>query len=137
MHWYCRFFLGRRCDDDARQISRWAKCAGSAGRWKRNLIAKCVRAGKAHDDWSVSPVVRQTLAHWAYELTEADYEEYAEQVRGGKATSFVPQYTMAHVVENDGGGDGSGDGSDAIADAKKRAEQSSSRDERRKKRSRS
>jgi hypothetical protein len=97
---YCRFFLGRRCNDDARQVSRWTKCAGEAGRWKRNLIAKCVRAGKSYDDFSVSPVVRQTLMHWAYELTEKDYDEYAAQVRQGKATSFIPQYSMQHVVEN-------------------------------------
>ena len=30
-------------------------------------------ARAAPDDESVSPVVRQTLLHWAYELTEADF----------------------------------------------------------------
>ena len=26
--WYCRFYQGRRSDDDERQVSRWKKCAG-------------------------------------------------------------------------------------------------------------
>jgi hypothetical protein len=85
-HWYCRFFRGRRCTDDGRQISRWKSCAGEAGRWKRNLIAKCLRAGKRFDDHSVSPVVRQTLAHWGYALTQQDFTDYAQQLRRGKAT---------------------------------------------------
>lgn len=61
-HWYCRFFLGRRVADDKRQISRWTKCAGETGRWRRNLIAKCVRAERPYDDVRVSPVVR--LVGW-------------------------------------------------------------------------
>ena len=35
---------------------------------------KVVRANKHWNDASVSPVVRQTLLHWAYELTEADFD---------------------------------------------------------------
>ena len=31
-HWYCRFYLGRRSEDDARQISRWVGIAGPKGR---------------------------------------------------------------------------------------------------------
>jgi len=61
---YCKFFQGRRTPDDDRQVSRWNACAGTSGRWKSNLIAKCVAAGKRFDDASVSPVVRQTLQHW-------------------------------------------------------------------------
>lgn len=30
--WYCRFYQGRRCSDDARQISRWCKSAGPKGK---------------------------------------------------------------------------------------------------------
>jgi hypothetical protein len=33
--WYCRFWLGRRCEDDDRQVSRWQKCVGQTGRWRR------------------------------------------------------------------------------------------------------
>ena len=32
--WYCRFWMGRRTDDDARQVSRWVGVAGKKGRWK-------------------------------------------------------------------------------------------------------
>lgn len=74
-HWYCRFYLGRRSWDDDRQISRWVGVAGPKGRWKSNLIAKCVAAGRPHDDASISPVVRQTLLHWAYELNKEDHGE--------------------------------------------------------------
>ncbi len=70
-------------------MSRWNACAGSSGRWKSNLIAKCVAAGKRFDDASVSPVVRQTLQHWGYRLTEADHDVYAAKVRKGKSTSFI------------------------------------------------
>jgi len=43
--WYCRFFMGRRCDDDERQISRWRKCVGETGRWRRMLLKKYVSMG--------------------------------------------------------------------------------------------
>ena len=62
--WYCRFFVGRRSPDDARQIGRWLKCCGPTGRWKGNLCGKVVIARKAFDDPTVAPVVRQTLLHW-------------------------------------------------------------------------
>jgi len=38
--WYYRFYLGRRCDDDARQVQRWAGVAGNSGRFKRMLLGK-------------------------------------------------------------------------------------------------
>jgi hypothetical protein len=31
---------------------------------------KIGRAGKRYDDFSISPVIRQTLQHWGYTLTE-------------------------------------------------------------------
>ncbi|KAI7813582.1 uncharacterized protein zgc:113208 [Triplophysa rosa] len=79
--WYCRFYQGRRTQDDERQISRWAKCAGVKGRWRNNLITKVVRSGCAYDNFSVSPVVRQTLQHWGYRLTLEDYKEGAKRVK--------------------------------------------------------
>lgn len=76
-----RFYQGRRTGDDARQISRWAKCAGVKGRWRQNLITKVVRSGCAYDNPGVSPVVRQTLQHWGYKLTLEDYKEGAKRVK--------------------------------------------------------
>jgi len=73
--WFCRFYQGRRTEDDARQISRWSKCAGERGRWKNNLISKIVKSGCAWDNFTVSPVVRQTLQHWAYRLTQEDFKK--------------------------------------------------------------
>ena len=67
--------LTRTRGEDERQVARWSGVCGEKGRWKQNLIAKCMRDGKAHDDASVSPVVRQTLLHWAYELTEVDFKQ--------------------------------------------------------------
>jgi len=95
--WYCRFFQGRRCDDDERQISRWNKCCGVKGRWKSNLIGKVLIAGKAYDDVSVSPVVRQTLLHWAFELTEAEFNKGAKRVKS-KGAAYVPKQQMAAVM---------------------------------------
>ena len=71
--WYCRFFMGRRCEDDGRQISRWRKCVGETGRWRRMLLKKYVSMGirEVFDDGEeeegndVSPVMHQTCHHWA------------------------------------------------------------------------
>lgn len=62
-------------------MGRWNGVCGDKGRWKQNLIAKCLREGKAHDDASVSPVVRQTLLHWAYEITAGDFVSGAKRVK--------------------------------------------------------
>ena len=77
--WYCRFFQGRRSQDDRRQIDRWCACASERGRWRNQLCGAVSRAGggSAGGGWgdaSISPVIRQTLLHWAYELSEADFE---------------------------------------------------------------
>jgi len=79
--WYTRFYLGRRTDDDQRQIGRWKNCAGEKGRWKGNLIGKVARAGVAFDNKAISPVVRQTLQHWGYRLTQKDYEQGKKRVK--------------------------------------------------------
>ncbi|KAL6720089.1 hypothetical protein ACLMJK_002010 [Lecanora helva] len=71
--WYCRFFMGRRCEDDERQISRWRNCVGETGRWRRMLLKKYVTMGirEVFDDGEdeeqndVSPVMHQTCHHWA------------------------------------------------------------------------
>ena len=72
--WFCRFYLGRRIDDDERQIKRWKNCTGAKGRWKNNLIGKVVKAECAYDNMGISPVIRQTLQHWGYRLNKADFE---------------------------------------------------------------
>ena len=43
--WYFRFFMGRRLEggEDERQMGRWSGVCGDKGRWKQNLIAKCLR----------------------------------------------------------------------------------------------
>ncbi len=37
-------------------------------------------ANRRWDDASVSPVIRQTLLHWAFELTEAEFEAMLGQL---------------------------------------------------------
>lgn len=75
--WYCRFFQGRRCDDDARQVARGVACFGPKGRWLRNLVNKIRNSKqpleKAVDDHTISPAVRQTLQHWGYRVTMRDF----------------------------------------------------------------
>ncbi|KAI9683512.1 MAG: hypothetical protein M1822_006052 [Bathelium mastoideum] len=76
--WYCRFFLGRRCEDDERQISRWKKCVGETGRWRRLLLKKYKAMGvrdvfddgEEEDPREVSPVMHQTCHHWAFEVKQ-------------------------------------------------------------------
>lgn len=134
VHWYCRFFLGRRCKDDTRQISRWKACAGEKGRWKRNLIAKCVRAKKPFDDESVSPTVRQLLLHWAYELTEHDYDHYKKMLEQGQKTSFVPQSQMKGVVIKESTDESAND--NRISKSRKRQQKNQTIEQSREKRSR-
>ena len=76
-----RFYQGRRTADDDRQIGRWLRCAGRTGRWRNNLISKCVKSNASFDNHTISPVVRQTLQHWGYRLTKEDYEAYAKQMK--------------------------------------------------------
>jgi hypothetical protein len=78
--WYCRFYQGRRCSDDARQISRWLKSAGPKGRFRSQLCNKILAAGTSHDDKKISPVIRQTLLHWGLEITPEILEKHRKRV---------------------------------------------------------
>lgn len=78
--WYCRFYQGRRCSDDARQISRWLKSAGPKGRFRSQLCNKILAAGTSYDDKSISPVIRQTLLHWGLEITPEVLERHRKRV---------------------------------------------------------
>lgn len=74
--WYCNFFRGRRSTDDARQISRALGVMGPKGRFRNQLLNKICRANAAFDDANISPVIRQSLQHWGYEVTERDLERH-------------------------------------------------------------
>jgi hypothetical protein len=82
--WYTRFFQGRRCEDDERQVSRWKKCVGETGRWRRMLLKKYVALGvrEVFDDGAdedapeVSPVIHQTCHHWAFEVRQNILDDY-------------------------------------------------------------
>jgi len=78
--WYCRFYRGRRCSDDARQISRWLKSAGPKGRFRSQLCNKCLAANTTAGDRKISPVIRQTLLHWGLEVTEDVLEKHRKRV---------------------------------------------------------
>lgn len=56
--WYCRYFMGRRCSDDDRQIKRW--------RAMRRHIAQ-IRKNCRKGDLSCRRKQRQALLHWAYD----------------------------------------------------------------------
>lgn len=78
--WYCRFYRGRRCDDDVRQISRWLKSAGPKGRFRSQLCNKILVANTTPDDRKISPVIRQTLLHWGLEITADVLEKHRKRV---------------------------------------------------------
>ena len=65
--WYFRYWLGRRSEDDERQINRWKNIVS---RFKVKLVKMIKDAGSKFDDYSISPKIRQILLHWGYELTE-------------------------------------------------------------------
>ena len=56
--WYCRYYMGRRCPDDARQIRRWK----AMRRHVTQIEMHC-----APGDWSCRRKQRQALLHWAYD----------------------------------------------------------------------
>ncbi len=56
--WYCRYYMGRRGEDDERQIKRWINM-------RRHIVwlqGVCRRG-----DESCRPRQRQALLHWAYD----------------------------------------------------------------------
>jgi hypothetical protein len=56
--WYCRYYLGRRCVDDERQIKRWRAVRRHIAQIKKNCPAGAL---------DCRPRQRQALLHWAYD----------------------------------------------------------------------
>ena len=75
VHWYCDFFLGKRTADDKRQIKRWMGLASERGRFRKWLVTQILKNNGKWNDNSISPKIRQTLQHWAYKLTKADFDK--------------------------------------------------------------
>jgi hypothetical protein len=56
--WYCRYHMGRRHEDDARQIKRWRQMTRHIAQLKKHC-----EPGDLH----CRPRQRQALLHWAYD----------------------------------------------------------------------
>ncbi len=56
--WYCRYYMGRRHEDDARQIRRWRQIVRHIAQ-----IRKACEPGDLH----CRPRQRQAVLHWAYD----------------------------------------------------------------------
>ncbi len=56
--WYCRYYMGRRCTDDARQIKRWKAMRRHIAQITKNCRPK---------DLTCRRKQRQALLHWAYD----------------------------------------------------------------------
>ena len=68
--WYFRCCLGRRSQDDERQVNKWKRIES---RFRGKLVKMIKDAGSKFDDYSISPKIRQILLHWGYELTENNF----------------------------------------------------------------
>lgn len=56
--WYCRYYIGRRHEDDERQIKRWKKIKRHIAQIKLNCLAA---------NWNCRKKQRQALLHWSYD----------------------------------------------------------------------
>ena len=56
--WYCRYFAGRRCPDDERQIKRWKGMVRHIGQ---------IKSACEPSDMNCRRKQRQALLHWAYD----------------------------------------------------------------------
>jgi len=56
--WYCRYYMGRRCPDDERQIKRWKGMQRHISQLRKN----CIKG-----DLLCRPRQRQAILHWAYD----------------------------------------------------------------------
>jgi len=56
--WYCRYYSGRRCPDDERQIRRWRAIRRHISQLKNNCPPKAL---------DCRPRQRQAILHWAYD----------------------------------------------------------------------
>lgn len=55
--WYCRYYYGRRSEDDERQIKRWLAMVRHIAQIKKNCPGEIAERRKQ----------RQALLHWAYD----------------------------------------------------------------------
>ena len=56
--WYCRYYMGRRSADDARQIRRWRAIARHVAAIRKNCEPRDVECRRRQ---------RQAVLHWAYD----------------------------------------------------------------------
>ena len=56
--WYCRYYMGRRHEDDQRQIKRWKAFKRHWGAVEKNCL---------DGDYNCRRKQRQALLHWAYD----------------------------------------------------------------------
>ena len=77
--WYCKYYLGRRHEDDDRQIKRWLAFCGPKGRWRNRIYAKIYEADcDINFSREISPRIQQSLLHWSYIVNVKDYTSWLE-----------------------------------------------------------
>lgn len=88
--WYTRFYRGRRCADDERQVQRWLNLAGPTGRFSRALMKKiasehgaggAVADNTAVEDDEVAAVLRQVNWQWGFEINKAEWKRRLGSVK--------------------------------------------------------
>jgi hypothetical protein len=74
VEWWLKYDMGRRHEDDERQIRRWINFCGPNGRWRLSTYKKIHESG----DWKKGKIIQQSLLQWGYFCNKEHYLQWCD-----------------------------------------------------------